>query len=59
MLWLWHRSAAVALIQPLAQELPYATGGALKKGGGIFPKTDSLENKAFLSFTSFTVGGPI
>ena len=24
--WLWRRLAAVALIQPLAQELPYATG---------------------------------
>ena len=24
-LWLWHRRAAAAPIQPLAQELPYAT----------------------------------
>ena len=31
MLWLWLRSAAVALIQPLAWELPYATGEALKR----------------------------
>ena len=30
LLWLWHRSAASALIQPLAQELPYAAGAALK-----------------------------
>ena len=30
LLWLWGRLAAVALIQPLAQELPYATGAALK-----------------------------
>ena len=29
-LWLWCRPAAVALIQPLAWELPYAAGGALK-----------------------------
>ena len=29
-LWLWHRSAPVALIQTLAWELPYATGVALK-----------------------------
>ena len=26
LLWLWHRPAAVAPIQPLAQELPYVTG---------------------------------
>ena len=30
LLWLWYRLAAVALIQPLAWELPYATGAALK-----------------------------
>ena len=28
--WLWLRPAAVAPIQPLAWELPYATGSALK-----------------------------
>ena len=30
LLWLWCRSAAAALIQPLAWELGYATGVALK-----------------------------
>ena len=30
LLWLWHRLAAKALIQPLAWEIPYATGAALK-----------------------------
>ena len=30
-LWLWFRMAGEALIQPLAWELPYATGMALKK----------------------------
>ena len=30
-LWLWHRPAAVALIQPLVWEPPYAAGVALKK----------------------------
>ena len=30
-LWLWHRLAAAALIQPLAWELPYAIGAALKR----------------------------
>ena len=29
-LWLWHRLAATALIQPLAWERPCATGVALK-----------------------------
>ena len=31
LLWLWYRLAAAALIQPLAWELPYAMGMALKK----------------------------
>ena len=31
MLWLWHRLAATAPIQPLAWELPYAAGVAVKK----------------------------
>ena len=30
LLWLWHRPAAVALIRPLALELPYAVGVVLK-----------------------------
>ena len=34
LLWLWYRLAAAALIRPLAWELPYATGVALKKKGG-------------------------
>ena len=39
LLWLWCRSAAIAPIQPLAWELPYAAGGALnskkKKKKGV------------------------
>ena len=30
LLWLWHRLAAAVPIGPLAWELPYATGAALK-----------------------------
>ena len=30
LLWLWHRLVAVAPIQPLAWEPPYASGEALK-----------------------------
>ena len=31
LLWLWHRLAAAAPIQPLAQKFPYAEGAALKR----------------------------
>ena len=31
LLWLWRRLAAIALIRPLAWELPYAASAALKK----------------------------
>ena len=31
LLWLGHRPAAAALILPLAQELPYVAGAALKR----------------------------
>ena len=31
LLWLWHRPTTAALIQLLAQELPYAAGAALKR----------------------------
>ena len=31
LLWLWSRPAAVALIPPLAWELPYAMGVTLKR----------------------------
>ena len=30
-LWLWYKPVAAALIRPLAQELPYAAGMALKR----------------------------
>ena len=31
LMWLWCGPAAAALIHPLAQELPYAAGVAVKK----------------------------
>ena len=31
LLWLWHRPAAAALIQSLAQELSYATSVAIER----------------------------
>ena len=43
LLWLWHGSAAVAAIRPLAWEPPYAVGEALKKQTKnlIFQGTDA------------------
>ena len=31
LLWLWHRPALTVPIQPLARELPYAAGAAVKR----------------------------
>ena len=41
LLWLWHRLAAAVPIQPLALELPYATGVALERKKIFF----KLKNK--------------
>ena len=40
LLWLWHRQAAAAPIQPLAWEPPYATRVALKSKDKIKIKTE-------------------
>ena len=40
LLWLWCTLAATALIQPLAWELPYVTGVALKKDKNFFSSND-------------------
>ena len=34
--WLWHRPAAAAPIRPLAWELPYASGVALRRKKNFF-----------------------
>ena len=44
LLWLWHRSAAVALIGPLAWEPPYAASAALKR-----QKTKKKKKKKLLA----------
>ena len=47
-LWLWCSPAAASLIQLLAQELPYATGVALKKkknGSTFTPKNEELDHQ--------------
>ena len=47
LLWLWCRVAAVALIQPLAWEPPYATSMAQKKQNKI-KKTSDLSTALLL-----------
>ena len=48
LLWLWCRPAATAPIQPLAWELPYATGAAQKRKKGR--KKERKEGKRKESF---------
>ena len=48
LLWLWRRTAAAAHTQPLAWELPYAAGAALKK------PTNKQTNKEH--YCDYTVG---
>ena len=45
LLWLWHRLAAAALIQPLAWEPPYTVGVALKKKKKAKKKKKSKKKK--------------
>ena len=47
LLWLWYRPAAPAPVQPLAWELPYATGVALKR--------KRKKKKFFFKYTLFLV----
>ena len=47
LLWLWCRLLAIALIQPLAQEPPYATGVALKKKKKLKIKKKSFSLAVF------------
>ena len=50
-LWLWHRPAAIALIGPLAWELLYATGAALKSK----KKKKKIYNVKIKIFNTMTV----
>ena len=45
-MWLWCRLATVALIRPLAWELPYATGAALKS-----KKKKKIKNPVYVCVT--------
>ena len=52
LLWLWHRPAATALIQPLAWELPYAADVALKR-----QKKSLIKSHLFIVFIFITRNG--
>ena len=60
LLWLWCRLPAVAPIRPLAWELPYATGAALKKDKkkrcGLF-ETPAMWDPSYFSATYTTSHG--
>ena len=50
LLWLWCRPAAVALIQPLAWEVPYAIGGGPRKQKKKKKKKDHRNQFYFTKF---------
>ena len=52
-LLLWCRQAAIALIQPLAWELPYAAGAALKKTATTTTRERDLVEQEQENFFSF------
>ena len=49
LLWLWFRPAAVAPIQPLAWEIPYVVGAALKKQKRKKPTDDWILKTSYRS----------
>ena len=55
-LWLWHRPAAEAPIQPLAWELPYLQGGPKKKTKRKKKKEKEAKVNAFLKEVTFNIG---
>ena len=60
LLWLWHRTAAVAPVQPLAWELPYAIGAALKsqkkkKKNCIFFSVTGLSDEALAEWEGICI----
>ena len=49
LLWLWHRLPAIVPIQPLAWELPRATGTALRSKKSKQNKWDSIKLKSYVT----------
>ena len=54
LLWLWGRLTAAASIQPLAGELPFALGAALKKKKKKVSKHSLLYNSTHFHLVSVT-----
>ena len=54
LLWLWHRPATIAPIQPQVWELPYAVSAALKKAHTHKKKKE--RERLFLSFSHLESG---
>ena len=57
LLWLWHRPAATALIQPLAWEPPYAADAALK-GQKKKKKKNEEEDFTLMNIYALNTGAP-
>ena len=60
LLWLWHRPAAAAPIQPLAWQLPYAIGVALKRSSPTQKKKKISKalaglSRSWLPLSSFSI----
>ena len=56
LLWLWHRPAATAPIQPLAWEPPYAAGAALEKAKRQKKEKKEKEKKEGINFAGIDSG---
>ena len=57
LLWLWHGPAAAALIRPLAWELPYDSGAALKIKHNKPKQTNEQKNSFVREHTASMNGG--
>ena len=53
LLWLWHRPAVIAPIRPVAWELLYAMGGALKRQKSIKKKKKELQSLSSFEVSKF------
>ena len=53
LLWLWHKLAAVAPIQPLGQELSDATGAELKRQNQLInSKINKIHSVGCIKYTN-------
>ena len=59
LLWLWCRPTAVALIQPLAWELPYVAGHSCKKQNKNKNKTNKKQFAQVVVSETWAQLGPV